>query len=286
MTHSSSRRLRSGFATAEASGQVLQLATRRAPDTESAGPREPTLLWVHGLGESVLGFEPLLASPALSHRRQVAIDLPGYGRSPWLETPLGLDEHAQVVAQVIQQETVRHAAGVIVIGHSMGGVIGTLLAESQCPGLVGLVNLEGNISAGDCVQSRRAVEWSAPDFEHHGHGALLNEFFDAAREDPSHRSYWPSARLADPRAFYRNASELVELSDGEGLAARFAALAVPTAFIHGYPEGLAPRSIELLQAVGVRPLVVEPAGHWPWIDRPRDFLAVLERALDAVSAGG
>jgi pimeloyl-ACP methyl ester carboxylesterase len=42
-----------------------------------------TPLWIHGLGESGLCFERVLARPELEAFRHLVPDLPGYGRSPW-----------------------------------------------------------------------------------------------------------------------------------------------------------------------------------------------------------
>ena len=52
---------------------------------EACGAR--TVLWIHGLGESGLCFERLLARPDLADWQHVVADLPGYGRTAWPTAP-------------------------------------------------------------------------------------------------------------------------------------------------------------------------------------------------------
>jgi pimeloyl-ACP methyl ester carboxylesterase len=79
----------------------------------------PRIVWVHGLGESSTSFEPVVAKmPGFEH---VLIDLPGYGRSPWVPA-MGLEALADHLAAWLPPDS-------FVIGHSMGGVLATLIAE-------------------------------------------------------------------------------------------------------------------------------------------------------------
>ena len=87
--------------------------------------------------------------------------------------------------------------------------------------------------------------------------------------------------------FYRHARELVELSEGESLAARFAALAVPALFVAGVPRGICERSRTLLDRAGARWIGVEPAGHWVYLDQPARFASIVrELCTSALSSAG
>src|SRR5690348_8143173 len=83
-----------------------------------AGPR---VIWIHGLGESSVSFEPVIARmPGFSH---VLVDLPGYGRSPWPEAATGLVTLADHLAGWLGSEPA------FLVGHSMGGVLAQVVAE-------------------------------------------------------------------------------------------------------------------------------------------------------------
>jgi pimeloyl-ACP methyl ester carboxylesterase len=100
--------------------------------------RAPTVVYVHGLGESGRCFEALAADPALAHLRHVIPDLPGYGRSPWPAQTSSLIEVADHVAawlasrggpappRVTDPTGAAASAAPVVVGHSMGGVISRL----------------------------------------------------------------------------------------------------------------------------------------------------------------
>ena len=67
----------------------------------------------------------------------------------------------------------------------------------------------------------------------------------------------------------------------ETLAARMAALTCPSLYIAGRPGGACARSIELLRDAGIEPQIIEPSGHWPFIDQPDDFARTLAGFLAA-----
>jgi len=224
---------------------------------------------VHGLGESGLCFEDLLNSPRLRSWDQLAIDLPGYGKSPWPSAPLSLAEQAALLARFIAERLPEPA---IVVGHSMGGVIGQLLAETAPQHVRSLCNVEGNISAGDCTFSSRAAAVDRTEFAGRGLARLRQEVYQGGAEDPSLRTYFASLCLADPAAFHRNSVELVAISTAEGLAARLGALALPRLYVLGSPRGGPQRSQDLLARARIPLETVSPAGHWPFLDQPDQFL--------------
>ena len=230
----------------------------------------PTVLWIHGLGESGRCFEAIAAHPALAGAGALIPDLPGYGKTGRPETPLPLAAIADHLAGWL---AARGAPPVVVAGHSMGGVIGVLLAERHPARLARLVDIDGNVSAGDCTYSGRALERGLPD--------LIAHVEALAATDLAHRGYAESIRLADPDAFLLHARELVETSGAETMPGRLARLPVPVTYIAGAPGGACARSRELLAAAGVPTLAIEPAGHWPFIDQPDAFAAALAGILSA-----
>jgi len=261
---------------------VREVAAAR-PAVGATGPggdqraSSQTLLYIHGLGESGLCFEHLLPRPELAACRQLLPDLPGYGRSVWCEgEPLSLAEQADHLATWL--ETLG-CGPVTAIGHSMGGIVALLLAERH-PGLVDLlIDVDGNKSVDDCVFSSRATAYSQSEFLAGGFDVLRETVHRRGRKDPAQRGYYTSLRLADPRAYYRNSVELLELSAPEDLAERLAALPMPTHYIAGVPNGISARSRRLLTDARVAWTAVEPSGHWPFIDQADAFIEILVRLL-------
>ena len=229
----------------------------------------PEIVWLHGLGDWSQSLDAIAAHPAFGGFSHVLPDLPGYGRSPWPEgsdaRPDDLDQLAERLAAWIGD---RRPA---LIGLSMGGVLATLLAERIA--VRAIVDVDGNLSRGDCTFSAKAAAYTADNFAAHGFAALRALVYSDGRTDPVLRAYHAAMTFASPRIFYHHALELVAMSEAETLVTRLAALRAPALFVAGVPDGICPHSRILLDRHGVRWVGIEPAGHWVHIDQPDRFAA-------------
>jgi len=230
---------------------------------EGSGEGSEEIVWIHGLGEQSENLVPAAAHPALAGFSHTLIDLPGYGRSPWPDAP---DDLAVLAARIASWIGDRRP---VVIGHSMGGVLATLVAELTAVRAV--IDVDGNLSRGDCNFSGQAAALSRDDFVTHGMAALRAQIYDAGRDDLAQRGYHAALMLACPAVFHHQACQLVALSESETLAARLAALRAPALFIAGVPDGVCARSRELLDRHGVRWIGIAPAGHAVHLDQPDRF---------------
>jgi pimeloyl-ACP methyl ester carboxylesterase len=228
-----------------------------------AGAR--AIVWIHGLGESGLCFEQVAAHEALAGYRHVIPDLPGYGRSEWRERIASLTELADELAAWMSGERAP-----ILVGHSMGGVIGVALAERHPAAVGAFVNVEGNVTIGDCTSSAIAAAESLEQFVGGGYARLCDRIYDGGATDRALRGAYASMRFADPRGYHAHARELVDVSRDEAMIDRLVAIAArtPTLYVAGVPGGAAARTLELLDAHAIETARIEPAGHWPFIDQP------------------
>lgn len=232
------------------------------------------VVWIHGLGESSLGFEPVVGG--LAGYAHVLVDLPGYGRSPWPAAAPSLDDVADALASWLSRDP-----PAVVIGHSMGGVLATLVAERTR--VLGLVDIEGNLSRGDCTYSAAAASWSRDEFVARGFAELRAGIYAEGATRAELRGYHAAMSFCAPHVLHRHAVELVEHSAEGSLARRFAALAVPKLFVAGVPDGICADSRALLDQHGIPWLGIEPAGHWVHLDQPDRFSQALVAFLDLLS---
>ncbi|MEM8934437.1 MAG: alpha/beta fold hydrolase, partial [Acidobacteriota bacterium] len=190
------------------------------------------VVWIHGLGESGLCFEAAISDPRLAAWHHVVPDLLGYGKSIWPEVALGLEQHAAGLDLLLDRLQID---SVVLVGHSMGGVIGTYLADRRRRRVRALVNVEGNISPADCTFSRVASGTTLDAFLDGVYDRALDDLYAsvAAAEEPDDgprerasviRGYGASLQQCDPRTLHRNSADLVAVSDREQLAAQLAAL--------------------------------------------------------------
>jgi pimeloyl-ACP methyl ester carboxylesterase len=244
---------------------------------EAEHPRG-VLFHIHGLGESGLCLEYIMTHPLLSGFTHFAPDLPGYGKSPWPAEPLRIADLAEAAAQWIRLCT---PGRVILLGHSLGGVIGTVLCERH-PELVSLfIDVEGNVSAEDCTFSCRIAGYTLEDFLAFGFERFSSDIYLRGVEEKSLRYYFASMRMCDPRQIHLNSVELIDLSAPEDLGMRLARLEAPAHYFWGDPRGTQAHSRGLLEAAGIPLTGIHDAGHWPFVDQPDQFAKKLLAILDA-----
>src|SRR5438874_4597025 len=142
---------------------------------QEEGPAKgPIAILIHGWSSSWYALSPLL--PYLSQRhRCLAVDLPGYGDSPPGHTPATIDGYAEMIAGLIKQVSEKP---VVLIGHSMGGMIGLTLTLKYpklierlillCPTISGHLSMFINMFVAPTMFIERlpGAGWIAALFEH------------------------------------------------------------------------------------------------------------------------
>jgi pimeloyl-ACP methyl ester carboxylesterase len=114
---------------------------------ESGGSGEPALLLLHGLGANAGVWRNLLPFvEAHWPGRWLAPDLPGHGRSPHTQV-YSYGGHAAAVAEMVGQ-----GKRLAIIGHSMGGAVGLMLATAWF-----------GIGVSHVLALRVKLRWSADD---------------------------------------------------------------------------------------------------------------------------
>lgn len=239
-------------------------------------PRD-TIFYIHGLGESGLCLEGIMDHPLLKGFTHLSADLPGYGKSPWPEEPLSLSRYADLLEKHL---VFLNAGRVVLVGHSMGGVIGTLLCERYPERMRLFINVEGNVSVEDCTFSCIIAAHSFDEFAGSDFGRFRDEIYERGIHERALRWYHAGLLMCDPRSIYMNSLELVNLSESEELAGRLGSLKIPVSYVWGDPGGTGEYSLGQLRAQGIPMACVLDAGHWPFIDQPDAFA---ETILDIIS---
>src|SRR5205823_13324128 len=99
------------------------------------GPEETTFVLVHGLGGSHLNW--LQVADGLSGLgRVVALDLPGFGRSPAAGRGTRVMDLRRSLARFINEAA---SGRIVVVGNSMGGLIASVEAAVEPDRVTGLV---------------------------------------------------------------------------------------------------------------------------------------------------
>lgn len=255
----------------------------------------PSILLLHGLGDSGLAFGEIFEDRRFDDFNIVVPDLLGYGRSS--QSPArnySFDLHLDSVWQVIEHFRLGQ---ITLVGHSMGGDLGTLLCRQQANleplqprgheiRISRFLNVEGNLTKSDLFISGEAAkaadegrfeEWFAGDF------VYRQVYGEWCRSWLFGRRYLASLQFCDPAAFLQNALEMHRAGSDAG--ARYREVSIPKLFVFGQKSlHCKTREYALEAALDVHEVV--GSHHWPMIDYTDDFYRVLLRFCRGEQVGG
>ena len=269
-----------------------------------------TTVLVHGLGGSHANWLSVGARLA-KHRRVIAPDLPGFGRTPLEGRSPDVASNRAVLDRVV--DAISPDAPVTLVGNSMGGLISMMAAAHRPARVDALVLVDSSLPAATTRVDREVVlnfaAFSVPWI-----GRRLLDW-RAARTTPE-QSVAETMRLCcvDPSRIDRAVLEqhhvlarhrrtLAWSNDAFLVAARsivktvfrhaafrdlLRAVRAPTLVVHGDHDRLVP--VESARAAcALRPewslAVLEGVGHVPQLEAPEAFVDVVDRWLGSVRRG-
>ena len=239
---------------------------------KSLDPDRTTLLFIHGLGESGSCWLGTFDSPYLKGFNLLVPDLPGCGHSQGAAD--GDYRFASQVRRLIALLDRHHLQNVVLVGHSAGGDLACLLAETPAPRILGVVNVEGNLTESDQFISNEA-------YRHRDKGAFNGWFRGFVKnvvqrfgDTPAIRGYKKSLGCCDPEAFRQTAREIIAHNQEPGVAGhrmgdRFADLDISKIYFLG--ENIEPPTLAFIEARRLPVQHFPGSGHWIMIDRPESF---------------
>ena len=240
---------------------------------DRAGDSTP-ILFLHGLGNAASNFDAMLANRSLAQHRLVALDFPGCGDSPY---PLNQNRNIDDLVDLVDGFVAHlQLPKFLLVGASMGGLVGLLYAERRSDQIVGFVNVEGNLAPEDCMFSRLVVPHP---YEHFCDSILprIKASLRAADETGA-TEHLKVLETADPRAYYDYSFQTVDYSDNAQLLNRFMSLPVAQHFVYGSRN----RQLSYLPALresSCRVTEIANAGHFLFYDAPDAFAECVRMAV-------
>lgn len=226
---------------------------------------EPILL-LHGWGSSARNMQ-VIARALESEYRIYNVDLPGHGQSPAPPEAMGVPEHAEIVGDLIRNET---NTPVTIIGHSNGGRIALYMASDEKYKslirrllLVSPSGITPKRSASYYVKRTTSRILKAP-FE-----ILPEPLREFGLDWLRHSLVWRALGSSDYRALEGTMRETFVRTVTHHVDDRVAKIDVPTLLVWGDRDtAVSRRQMEILEDripdSGL--LVLENAGHYGYID--------------------
>jgi pimeloyl-ACP methyl ester carboxylesterase len=285
--------------TIDLDGSPLHYVDHGGPSDPGASP----MVLVHGLGGSHVNWNAV--APALARKRRVlALDLPGFGRSPPRRAEDPLDANAELIARFVERVA---RAPAILVGNSMGGLL-TMMVAARTPERVRSlvlvdaalppargVKLDREVAMvfamymvprlGEWVMKSRAAKMSAEQLVHDTMRVCCAEPEKLSRDIISAHVAMAEERRAMAwahQAFLHSARAIVRSVvipwKLQAIADRVKA---PVLVVHGDRDRLVP--LGAARAASERRkwklVVFENVGHVPQLEIPERFVSTLEHWL-------
>ena len=239
---------------------------------------EPPLVWLHGWQCSSTGeLMSAAVQPPLRGRRSILVDFLGHGHSDKpLDFGYRLEDHARTIVDLIDALELRECS---LVGHSMGGGIGILVAAARPTVVTLLVMAEGNVGPADGDRFGGRTE---DEFVEQGFGDLLSGQAKEADAQPHgiRAAHLGITRLLEPRAMYREAASMGRETTPP-LRATLGELQMPRWYLAGELSDPEPALEQDLASIGVGWRVVPQTGHPMGIQNPAGFAQTIADILAA-----
>ncbi|UCD71423.1 MAG: alpha/beta hydrolase [Syntrophobacterales bacterium] len=241
------------------------------------GPKE-MLLYLHGLGSSKNDFLGATSTRELQAYTLVAFDFPGCGNSSYPVTiALGIDDLVEITDSFISKLSL---GDLVVIGHSMGGLVALLYTKRYGEYVKGFINVEGNLAPEDCFFSREITKHSFAQFKKSVFRNFVQELYQS--KNKGFRKYVDTLEMnSSPNAFFDYCPSLVSYSDNGNLIQRFTELNIPKIFIYG-SENDSLSYILRLKNKGCEVAEIANSNHFPFYDNPQEYYNVISDFLNRI----
>ena len=232
----------------------------------------PAVVLVHGLGSDYDDWLPVARDLARDHR-VVFVELPGHGMAP-MTMPFALEQAALALDRALAEQA---PGPVILVGHSVGGLVATAEALHS-PGRVrGLVLVETALSP---QLSRGEADTLLQQFDHDWDGTLHSVYSSFGRDSLQGERLWARASQVERekmRAWIPIALD-ADLSDAaSGLTMPVLAVLAPRSWDGNETWEHAAKALGYARIPRLRGIRIQNCGHFIMLDRPRRLAEAIRR---------
>lgn len=249
---------------------------------ERQGAGKPLLL-LHGWGGKIESWLPVIRDFS-GERETIALDFPGFGRSPEPKTPWSVTEYMELTAAFIRQLGID---GADIVAHSFGGRVTILLAATypELAGRLVLTGAAGLIASPNRKRKARSTLYKA--LKGVAESAPARALFGEKRVDAFREALIQKFGSADYRALTLAMRPTFNRIIHQDLRPYLPEIKSPALLIWGAKDVETPLWMgqAMEKEIPDAGLVVFPdAGHFAYLDRYADFRAIVRKFMEESNA--
>lgn len=260
-------------ATIENKGVSIAYTDSREGDT--------SLLFIHGWGIDHTYWDRQ-AEYFSDKYRVITIDLPGFGRSGRNRDDWSVENFGKDISAVINELDLKH---VIVIGHSMSGSIAVEAALMEPGRIIGVAGVDNLKDIGVIITPQLAREWAAfynaarSDFRKTVSGSAARYLFAPNTSSAVRERVMNDILSADPGL----AVDCLDNTDKYPFVEKLRSLKKTVYLIN---SDYIPTDTAAFRKNGIdfRLFNISGTGHYPMIESPQEFNALLKQVIENISA--
>lgn len=241
----------------------------------------PAVVFLHALGTDLHLWDATVAALSLRFRC-LRFDARGHGRSDVPSPPYAMGALIRDAESVMEHFAVQDA---VVVGSSMGGLVAQGLATKRLDLVRAMVlaNTAAKIG-GPGLWQGRAAEVAAQGLAAYAPGAMERIFGRNWQDAPAMPAIRATLEAMNPQGWIGCAHAI----SGADFYTTTAALGLPTLVIAGTNDGTTPPDLvretaDLIR--GHRWELMRATGHLPMVERPAEFVALLDDFLRSIGHG-
>ena len=234
-------------------------------------------IWfLHGFGESGLSFKEVFFSELVESYSLFVPDLPGFGVSPPQPERMSLEGATEVALSLINVLSCNKT--VLLVGHSLGSVIATRIAQKLDETVKGVFSIEGNLTRSDGYFSAQAADFQQADAFYR---YFLDLIYKRAENSEVHQRYLASVRFASPEAMMAWGRSSGRLGESGMHGFDFVSLKCQKTYYWSM-ESTPKETQDFMVKYDIPNRQYTGAGHWPMIQTPDECYRTISRFFTSV----
>lgn len=229
------------------------------------------IVCLHGIQSYKSLFSDFFNQPFLRNYSLLGIDLVGFGNSSKPENfSYDIADQAKIVGQIAKGLNIEKLH---VIGHSLGGTVGTHMLKPLEHVIQSFINLEGNLTLADSSLTKEVVTYTFEEFRDEKYAQIKEKVKNSGEVSANLRS--KGLDLIPDYAFYKTSHSIINWVKNDDLLHLFTSAHCKRLYIYGdqtaFKKDIAPDSAQKVE--------IPNSGHFMILDNPQATYHAIEEFL-------